>query len=241
MTETTSPSPAESAATVPVPKLENDFYDWYARHAAKAQAVAAGPHDLVFIGDSITHLFEGDPALPGRGEKLWTAFYGARRPLNLGFGWDRTQNVLWRLDHGEFAGQTPRLVVLLIGTNNLTGSANAPTNSPIEILAGIRAVCQRLHATSPASRILVMGVFPRSTPEDPLRQRIRELNALLRAETTTWPRVLFADIGERFLSADGTIPTALMNDRVHPTEAGYRIWADAIEPIVAGALGPRRT
>jgi len=222
----------------PVPKLEPDFYDWYARHERKCAEAARGSHDLVFIGDSITHLFEGDPNVPGRGERVWAERYGSRNALNLGFGWDRTQNVLWRLDHGEFAGQTPRLVVLLIGTNNLTGTSNAPTNTPAEIAEGIRAVCGQVLAASPASRILLLGVFPRGPAGGPLRGQVREVNALLAAWAERAASVEFVDIGAQFLAADGSIPLEIMNDGVHLTERGYRMWADAIEPVVRRTLGP---
>jgi lysophospholipase L1-like esterase len=234
-----TPSPAPHTAIVPVPKLEKDFYDWYARHEAKCREASASPHDLVFIGDSITHLFEGDPNVPGRGEGVWKEFYGTRRALNLGFGWDRTQNVLWRLDHGEFAGQKPRLAVILIGTNNLTGTVNAPTNSPAEIVAGIHAICRQVAAASPAGRILLMGLLPRGTVDDPLRASVREVNTLLRTATDGWLGVQFADIGDRFIARDGSIPADLMSDGVHPTEKGYRHWAEAIEPVVSRVVGPR--
>ena len=230
---------AGNNAIIPVPKLEPDFYDWQARHDAKCRAAAAGNHDLVFIGDSLTHLFEGDPNVPNRGERVWAAYYGGRRALNLGFGWDRTQNVLWRLAHGEFTGQTPRLVVLLIGTNNLTGTANARTNTPAEIAAGVRAITAQLLVASPTSRLLLLGVFPRSTPADPMRGQIRELNSFLAHDAEHHPATRFADLGARFLSADGTIVPDIMNDGVHLTEKGYQLWADAIEPVVHAIVGPR--
>lgn len=227
-------SPVKNSAIIPVAKLEADFYDWQARHDAKVREAAARNHDLVFIGDSLTHLFEGHPGMPDRGDRVWAEYYGKRNALNLGYGWDRTQNVLWRLSNGEFAGQTPRLVVLLIGTNNLTGSANAATNSPAEIVAGIWTICRLITAASPRSRILLMGVFPRSTPADPLRTRVLEINAILKAEAGRYPAVTHLDIGERFLAADGSIPVTIMSDGVHLVEASYRIWAEAIEPFVAG-------
>ncbi len=230
-------SPTPNSAVVPTPKLEEDFYDWHARHDAKCRAAAHHHHELIFIGDSITHLFEGDPNVPGRGKRVWHEQYARRKPLNLGFGWDRTQNVLWRLTHGELAGQTPRLVVLLIGTNNLTGTPNAPTNTPAEIAEGVKAICTHIHATSPSTRVLLMGVFPRGTPHDPLRKRIHELNKILQHYAECHPAIQFVDIGDRFVSSDGTIPVDLMNDGVHPTENGYRVWAQAIEPMVAEALG----
>ena len=224
---------------VPVPKLEEDFYDWHARHEAKCREAASRNHDLVFIGDSITHLFEGDPNVPGRGERVWKEYYGGRNGLNLGFGWDRTQNVLWRLAHGEFSRQTPRLVVILIGTNNLTGTANAPTNTPIEIVEGIRAICGQVVDASPTSRILLMGVFPRGAADDPLRERVHEVNAMLQEQVEDLHSVHFADIGDRFLSADGSIAVDIMSDGVHLTEKGYRIWAEAIERVVCREVGPQ--
>ena len=238
MTQPAEPC-AGNTAIIPTPKLEEDFYDWHARHDAKVREAVARNHALVFIGDSITHLFEGHPGFPGRGERLWPEYYGRRNALNLGFGWDRTQNVLWRLDHGEFARQTPRLVVVLIGSNNLTGTANARTNSPAEIAEGIGAVCRRIAAAAPKSQTLLMGVFPRGVPEDPLRASVREINALTKSFAAGRAGVRFLDIGGRFIADDGSIPAALLSDGVHPTEAGYRIWAEAIEPVVAEVVGPR--
>ena len=87
--------------------------------------------------------------------------FGATQTLNLGFGWDRTQNVLWRLAHGEFEGLHPKTVVINIGTNNLTGTANARANTPAEVVQGILAIHEQVRAQSPQSRIIVMGVFPR--------------------------------------------------------------------------------
>ncbi len=228
------------AAVVPVPKLEDDFYDWYQRHEAKCREAASANHDLIFIGDSITHLFEGDPNWKGRGERIWQRFYGQRRAMNLGYGWDRTQNVLWRLAHGEFAGQTPRLVVLLIGTNNLSATANSASSSPAEIADGIAAICRRIDAASPQSRILVMGVLPRGTPADPIRARILEINRLLEAFAKSQPSITFLDIGARFLDGSGRIPVLLMDDGTHPTEAGYELWAQSIEPVVCEAMGDAR-
>lgn len=227
----------ENSATIPATKLENDFYDWWVRHDEKTRLVAAHQDfRLVFIGDSITHLFEVPDAVPPRGGIVWNDYYGQRKPLDLGFGWDRTQNVLWRLQNGEFDGLTPQLVVLNIGTNNLTGTDNARTNTVEEIVEGIAAICRLIATSSPASVILVMGIFPRGQPDDPLRTQIRRINEQLAEGVANRPGLRFMDIGARFLDPQGRIPVELMNDLTHPTEAGYRIWAEAIEPVVRACV-----
>lgn len=230
-------SPANTAI-VPVPKLENDSYDWYARHEAVLKVKEQINPEIVMIGDSITHFWGGPPELgPQRGPLAWKALFGQQRALNLGFGWDRTQNVLWRLDHGEFDGLHPRCVVINIGTNNFSGTANARANTPAEVVEGIRAICQRIHAKSPESRIILMGVLPRGAkPDDAFRKKILELNKLL-VEVGQTPGITFLDIGPQFLLPNGELPRTLMSDFCHPTEEGYTLWATALKPLLQ-ADGP---
>jgi len=233
--EPTSPAAAAANnALVPVPKLENDAYDWYARHAAVLAAKKDFDPEIVMIGDSITHFWGGDHPKENlqRGPKAWKNLFEARRVLNLGFGWDRTQNVLWRLDHEEFDGLKPRYVVINIGTNNLTGTANARENTPAEIAAGVAAICQRIHTKSPNSKIILMGVFPRSAEaNNPFRPKIIALNALLASYAKTQD-ITFLDIRAQLLQPDGSLSTEIMNDGVHPTEKGYTIWAEALRPLL---------
>lgn len=218
-----------NTAIVPVPKLEQDGYDWYARHDAVLKAVAGADPEVVMIGDSITHFWGGDPPGPNHGPASWQAAFGERHVLNLGFGWDRTQNVLWRLDHGEFTGLHPHWAVLMIGTNNLTGTAHARENTPAEIVAGIAAISLQITTMSPKTRIVHMAVLPRGRKaNDPFRAKITELNRLL-ATFATQERHAFIDIGAHFLDAEGTIPPALMGDACHPTDQGYAIWATALQ------------
>ena len=224
----------DNSALVPVPKLENDCYDWYVRHAEVLKNKDQITPEIVMIGDSITHFWSGLPQGPMQnGPQAWQRLFGERRVLNLGFGWDRTQNVLWRLDHGEFDGLHPRWVVINIGTNNFSTTAHAQANTPAQVAAGIRAVCLRARSKSPESQIIVMGVLPRGAkPDDPYRIKIAELNKLL-PELGQVPRITFLDIGERFLQPGGELPRSLMNDFCHPTEAGYAIWAEALAPLLA--------
>jgi len=219
-----------NSAIIPVPRLEQDHYDWYERHhAALALKQSIRPR-IVMIGDSITHFWAGPPTAARRnGPNAWRHLFGTVPVLNLGFGWDRTQNLLWRLRQGELRGLAPREVVLNIGTNNLTGTANARTNKPAEVADGIAAIVAEIRRQTPASRITVMGVFPRGPlPTDPLRQPIAETNRLLAGRFAHQPKLRFLDIGTRFLNAKGELRDGVMLDGTHPSEAGYEIWASAL-------------
>jgi len=223
----------ENNAVVPVPKLENDCYDWYARHKEVLKVKDAANPEIVLIGDSITHFWGGEPAGPFKnGPKAWEDVFGKRRVLNLGFGWDRTQNVLWRLDNGEFDGLRPKFVVLNIGTNNFSGTRNARANTPAEVAEGIKAICARISAKSAGTRIILMGVFPRgASPRDGFRPKITALNELL-AALAREKGLTFLDIGARMLEPDGTLSREIMKDSVHPTEKGYALWASALKDVL---------
>jgi lysophospholipase L1-like esterase len=207
-----------------------DSYDWYERHKEVLAAKARMTPQIVLIGDSITHFWAGIPkAHRISGPESWEQAFGGMAVLNLGFGWDRTQNVLWRLEQGEFDGLHPKTVVLNIGTNNLTGTVNARANTPSEVTQGILAIVDAIAARSPESRIIVMGVFPRGfAPSTPMRTTIAQVNQLVAQALEGRDRITFLDIGKQFLEADGTLPKALMNDGTHPTEEGYQVWAKAL-------------
>jgi lysophospholipase L1-like esterase len=223
-----------NTAVIPVPKLENDSYDWYARHAQVLSIRNSVNPEIVLIGDSITHFWGGEPkSNHANGPRAWQAAFGKYRTLNLGFGWDRTQNVLWRLDHGEFDGLHPRVVVLHIGTNNTSGTRNARQNTAAEIAEGIREIILRVRSKAPEARIVLMAVFPREKDATaPRRAQIKEINGLLAGLGGT-PGITFLDIGPKLLQADGSIARDVMADFCHPTEKGYQVWADALVPLLA--------
>lgn len=222
-----------NSALIPTPKLENDSYDWYARHADVLRVKGGLNPEVVLIGDSITHFWSGEPkAALANGPRSWQSTFGKYRTLNLGFGWDRIQNVLWRLDHGELDGLHPRVIVLHIGTNNTSDTANARKNTPAEIAEGIRAIVQRLRAKTSDARIILMAVSPREQkPDHPRRQHIEEINKLL-AEFGQVPGLTFLDLGPKLLQPDGAISAEIMSDFCHPTDKGYQIWGDALAPLL---------
>ena len=163
------------------------------------------------------------------GPKAWDDAFGKKRTLNLGFGWDRMQNVLWRLDNGEFDGLHPKYVAINIGTNNFSGTSNARENTPAEVAEAIKAICARINAKSPESKVILMGVFPRGAlAKDPFRPKIVALNQLL-MEFAKAKAIKCLDIGAKMLEPDGSLSREIMKDAVHPTEKGYAIWAAALK------------
>lgn len=202
-------------------------YDWKKRHELTSAAVKRTKPQILFIGDSITHFFGGEKfdSYALRGQQTWGEFYAPRNAGNLGFGWDKTENVLWRLQHGAVDGIAPKLIVVMIGTNN-SGTCEAA-----DIAAGITAIVAELNQKLPQSKILLLGIFPRGEKPGPQREKLAAVNQLI-AKLDGTQNVTFLDIGAKFLTADGLITKDIMPDFLHPNEKGYRIWAEAIEPTV---------
>jgi beta-glucosidase len=215
--------PTHSAVT-PVPRDPG----WMKRHESFNERAKKGDVDLVFIGDSITQGWEG----AGRG--TWEKHYGNRKAMNLGIGGDRTQHVLWRLDNGNLEGITPKLAVIMIGTNNSNGN----DNSAEEISDGIKAIVARLRDRLPEMKILLLGVFPRGEKHNPQREKIYRTNQIAR-QVADGQAVHYLDISEEFLEDDGSLSKEIMPDYLHLSEKGYDIWADSIESQVAALLGEK--
>jgi lysophospholipase L1-like esterase len=220
-----------NTAVIPVARLESDSYDWYARHHAELEIQKKMKPRVVLIGDSITHFWGGSPiGIEVNGPAAWQSVFAGMPVLNMGFGWDRTQNVLWRLRQGEFEGLNPQWVVLMIGTNNLTGTPNARASTPEEIVEGVDAIGREIRKRSPESHIILMAILPRGPqPNSPLREPIQKTNRLLAQRFAGDASVTYLDIGARFLAPGGSLPAAMMPDATHPSDAGYQIWADALK------------
>lgn len=232
--------PANSAI-VPVPNLENNSYDWWGRHKEVLCIKDSINPEIVLIGNSITHLWGGEPRMrwadgnlrEPNGPESWDSLFHNYRVLNLGFGWDRTQNVLWRLDRGELDGLHPRTVIINIGTNNTSQSQHARMNTAPEIVEGIRAICLRVRSKVPGAKIVLMAIFPREQKQDhPRRLLINEINKQLESFANE-QKITFVNIGSKMLDTDGTLIPGLTFDFCHPTEEGYQLWADEIRSIIS--------
>lgn len=215
---------SDVASTRPADRLEVGW--WKERHERRVETTLAGRVDVVFLGDSITQGWEA------AGKDTWARTYAGRNAANFGFSGDRTEHVLWRLDNGEIIGLDPKLVVVMIGTNNLTAG-----HSPSDTVHGIRAVVGRLLAGLPRAKVLLLGVFPRARDAgDPLRVRVADVNAGV-AAMADGQRVFYHDMGTAFTRRDGELRYLLMPDALHLSASGYEVWAYAIERSVRRLLG----
>jgi len=211
-------------------------YDWPKRHAAIVALMKERQPEIVMVGDSITHFWGGEPGGPGvegrnTAPEVWNRAFAGRSVVNLGYGWDRTENVLWRLRHGEFEGVSPKVVVVMIGTNNVT------LNTPDEIAAGVTAIVDEIHKRSQKSRILLLGIFPRGAKPDANRATIDTVNQRLAKLDGRDGAVTYLDIGRKFLDADGSsISKDVMYDFLHPSAKGYEIWVEAMKPTLTRLL-----
>ncbi|MGO2510907.1 GDSL-type esterase/lipase family protein [Marinomonas polaris] len=196
---------------------------WLPRHEEKlAEKSAMERVDLVFLGDSITQAWEKE------GADVWQAFYQPRHALNLGFNGDKTENVLWRLAHGEVDNIQPKLLVLLVGTNN----AGHRMDKAEDTALGIKQILSVLAEKLPQTKILLLAIFPRSAkPTQKLRMLNNEVNQIICSYADD-KKVFFLDINQVFLDEKGRLTSNIMSDFLHPNANQYQIFADAIEPYI---------
>ncbi len=213
----------ENTAIKPVPRSGG----WMTRHESFNARVKQGNADLLMIGDSITHGWEGS------GKKVWDEFYAKRNAVNLGISGDRTQHVLWRLENGNIEGISPKLAVIMIGTNN------CGSNTPEEIAEGVEAIVQKLRTELPKMKILVLAIFPRGEDDTHRGRQVNMKANELIAKQADGQMVHFLSINGAFLTKDRVLTREVMPDLLHPREKGYGIWARAMEPTVAKLVGEK--
>lgn len=222
--QTNSPSVAIKNPAA-IPATRSSPTNWLARHEGFVEQAKSGGIDLLFMGDSITDNWRKP------GKAVWEKYYGQRHAANFGIGGDRTQHVLWRIENGELDGIDPKVIVLMIGTNN-SGS-----DSPDEISEGVEKIVAVTREKCPESKILLLAIFPRNraTDKPEVMDTIHKVNERI-AKLSHGKRVTFLDINHVFLGPDGKVPIEIMPDFLHPNEHGYQLWADAMEPTLAKML-----
>jgi lysophospholipase L1-like esterase len=209
----------------PIPKAGNARF--FELHESFLSRGKSGPIDLLFLGDSITEGWKKAP-------HIWEQYYGKYQPANFGISGDRTQHVIWRIANGELDGISPKVVVLMLGTNN-TGADTAE-----EIAAADRTIVAMIQEKLPETKILVLGIFPRGprwgrngNPDNWEEKMtiIRAVNDDL-AGLDNGSTIRYLNITRAFLGNDGSIPNILMPDQLHPNAAGYQLWAEAMDPLL---------
>ena len=210
------------------PDMLNEWWaiDWWLpRHQQKiadAKAILAkgGKIDVLVIGDSITQGWEKE------GLAAWNKYLAPLNAFGIGFGGDRTENVLWRLQHDAVTGLDPKVAVLMIGTNN----AGHRRENPQTTAAGIKKILEELQQRLPNTKMLLLAIFPRDAkPDDELRLINEQVNAIIKNYADN-RRVYFANINSVFLTKDGTLEENVMPDLLHPHELGYELYAKALVP-----------
>lgn len=224
---------AETAKNLAIDPKPRDA-GWMKRHESFNAISKKGEAQLVFLGDSITQGWEKN------GKDVWAKTWEPLKAANFGIGGDRTEHVIWRLQNGNFDGIKPKLVVLMIGTNN-TGHQGRPAaehggvayaSSAEQTAEGVKMILDILGKKLPETKVLVLGIFPRgATKEDAMRKQNIATNNLISGLADN-KRVFYMDIGNTFLQPDGTLPKEIMPDLLHLSAQGYQMWSDAIESKV---------
>lgn len=231
-------SMAQAPADLPAPRTDQNSLTAHAQLIDKARR---GGIDIYFEGDSITRRWGATdyPELLAN----WKQNFFGWNAADFGWGADLTQNILWRLDHGELDGVNPKIVVLLAGTNNVGNATPAEGGEAkaAEVTRGIQAIVRMIQKKAPDAMIVLTGIFPRND-NMAVMPVIDRINANL-AELADGAKVRYLNINSRLANADGVLFEGMMNarDKLHPTVKGYQVWADALKPIFTERLGPPAT
>ncbi|UMB60903.1 GDSL-type esterase/lipase family protein [Lutibacter sp. A80] len=230
-----------NTAIIPVSKLEEDSYNWWERHNDVLKLKDSLNPEIVLIGNSITHFWGGNfppfknadgTSRKANGLNSWKKTFGNYKVLNLGFGWDRTQNVLWRLDNGELDRLDPKLVIIHIGTNNTSNTKNARINTASEIVEGIKAICLRVRSKTPRAKIVLTQIMPREEmPNNSRRILINETNQILE-KFADKNNISLIDISSKMLTEKGVLTKKVTLDFCHPNDIGYQIWGNALQTFI---------
>lgn len=203
-------------------KQQRDPYDWNDRHEQILKLNKEKAPEILMIGNSITHYWGGEPiANQQNGKKAWDSLFKGKNVRNLGFGWDKTENVLWRIHHGELDGYQANEIFVLIGTNNLQ------SNTDEEVVQGICEVAKAIKQRQPQAQIYIIGILPRKEMES----RIEKINTTLQKELTA-SGATYIDLAPQLTDKSGTIDPSLFLDGLHPNEKGYECIAKTLRGFI---------
>ena len=229
--QATAPA-AHGPADRPAPRTDQNSLTAHAQLLEKARA---GRIDVYFVGDSIARRWGATdyPELLAN----WRQNFFGWNAADFGWGADRTENILWRLENGELDGVNPKVIVILAGTNNI-GSQPGNPDKVADITRGLTAILERCRKRAPQATIVLTAIFPRNDNMDVMPE-IDQVNANL-ARLADGRNVRYLNVNDRLADKDGRLLAGMMNerDKLHPTLTGYQVWADGLKPILTELLGP---
>ena len=212
--------------SVPAPRTKHYFWmsvdQWKDKHANFVKRAKEGKIDLLFLGDSITEQWNNNA--------VWQKNYTPLNAANFGIGGDVVQNVLWRITTGgEVEGLSPKVAVLMIGTNNF----GLHGDKEEDVAKGVTTLVQAIRTKLPGTKVLLLGIFPRDQkPTSPFRAKIKAVNDVI-SKLDDGKMIRYLDIGPKLANADGSLDAAIMPDFLHLTIKGYEIWTDSMAPLLA--------
>lgn len=216
--------PAASVAAIPLGNTGSE--GWMGRHKQMCDYLTNNESDVLFLGDSITHFWEGP------GKPIWETLLAPYRPANFGISGDHTQSLLWRVEDYKMKSKiAPKVCFIHIGTNNTGHYQNR--QDPKNTAEGIKAVADKLVEYYPDTHVVILSIFPRGlTKTDPSRQHNDLINAELKKLKGKSKSIEVLDIGDAFLNPDGTFIEGVAPDLLHLSTKGYIIWAQAVLPTI---------
>ena len=227
------PASASAQADRAAPRTDQNSQTAHTQLLEKARR---GGIDVYFEGDSITRRW-GALDYPDFLANWKTNFFGWNA-ANFGWGADLVQNILWRLQNGELDNVHPKVIVLLAGTNNV-GTANPPADDSArveDVARGIKAVLDEMRARAPRATIILTAIFPRND-NIAVMPTINRINAKI-AGFADGKTIRFLNINDKLADSEGRLFDGMMRDKLHPSAAGYQLWADALKPVFTELLGP---
>ncbi len=223
---------AETARPVPPPRTPESAItpvdlSRSGRHKQFLERAKDKTIPLVFLGDSITDFWLRDDGQHGK--PVWDQFYAKRNAADFGVSGEHTEHTLGHIAGGVLDGLNPKVVVLMIGTNNI---GHNPADKPEWAAAGVAKIVETVHQKLPATKVLLLATFPRNGKDSVFRKAVEGINAII-SKLNNGNTTRFLDLTSKFLDANGEIPKDVMPDGLHPNTKGYQIWAEAMESLLS--------
>lgn len=227
--------PPLEPADQPLPRTDANSLQAHEELLAKRNA---GQIDVYFVGDSITRRWGTSDPQYAEAFANWKQNFTGWNAANFAWGGDQTQNMLWRLAHGEMDGVHPKVIVVMAGTNNV--GRRSPAGDTVqradEVARGVSALVRDLRRRAPQATLILTAITPRddNVAVMPIIDRANQQIARL----ADGKSIRYININDKLAFADGHLREGMASDGLHLSPQAYQIWADALKPLLTEILGP---